>query len=294
MAGTATSDPTASYEILWPAEWRVPGLLSVPHSGNCFPPDFDRQRSGGTDLSTLEDPFLDRLLPDTDTLGMPVLVAVFGRAYVDVNRSPSEWDQAMFSERLPARLASNSGRVKAGLGTFPRYLPPRLPVNRRRMTIAQGMQRWMSGYRPYHRALRHLLRQCRARFGYAFLLDFHSMPQLPGERLPDLVLGDGFGRACAAPAVQAANRAVQEMGLSVTRNYPYAGGYITQNYGRPAQGYHALQLEFSRPLYMDETSRHLKPQSRYVTQSVSAIAHALQQLEPSLLLPAPAVMAGED
>ncbi len=44
------------------------------------------------------------------------------------------------------------------------------------------------------------------------------------------------------------------MGYSVRRNDPYAGGYITRHYGRPREGVHALQIELSRALYMDEAS----------------------------------------
>ena len=38
----------------------------------------------------------------------------------------------------------------------------------------------------------------------------------------------------------------------VSRNKPYAGGFITEHYGNPAVGLHAIQLEINRALYMDE------------------------------------------
>jgi len=38
----------------------------------------------------------------------------------------------------------------------------------------------------------------------------------------------------------------------VARNTPYAGGYTTEHYGRPASGVHALQIEINRALYLDE------------------------------------------
>ena len=40
----------------------------------------------------------------------------------------------------------------------------------------------------------------------------------------------------------------------VALNKPYAGGYITEHYGRPHKAQHALQIEINRALYMDETS----------------------------------------
>jgi N-formylglutamate deformylase len=38
----------------------------------------------------------------------------------------------------------------------------------------------------------------------------------------------------------------------VSRNKPYAWGFITEHYGNPAAGLHAIQLELNRALYMDE------------------------------------------
>jgi N-formylglutamate amidohydrolase len=42
------------------------------------------------------------------------------------------------------------------------------------------------------------------------------------------------------------------MGYTVAHNKPYAGGFITEHYGRPARGLHALQIEVNRGLYMNE------------------------------------------
>ncbi len=246
------------------------------------------------DLGALEDPHLDMLAGNLHRLGLPVLISQLGRAYCDINRSESEWDREMFREPLPSRLVSDTGRVRAGLGLFPRYLPPRVPVNRRRLGRTDGEARWLAGYRPYHRALLQLLKTARERFGYVVLLDLHSMPQLPGERLPDLVLGDGFGRSCIHAVPQAATRAAQGDGLSVARNYPYAGGFITQNYGKPAIGLNALQLEFARPLYMDERTRALTPGSAVVASTVASIIRHIADLSPALLRPMPNAMAGED
>ena len=36
------------------------------------------------------------------------------------------------------------------------------------------------------------------------------------------------------------------------RNNPYAGGYCTAHYGKPARGVHAIQIEINRRLYMNE------------------------------------------
>ena len=42
------------------------------------------------------------------------------------------------------------------------------------------------------------------------------------------------------------------LGYTVAHNKPYAGGFITEHYGRPSRGLHALQIEVNRGLYMNE------------------------------------------
>jgi N-formylglutamate deformylase len=47
-------------------------------------------------------------------------------------------------------------------------------------------------------------------------------------------------------------KTLRSLGYTVSRNKPYAGGFITEHYGNPAAGLHAIQLEINRALYMDE------------------------------------------
>jgi len=42
---------------------------------------------------------------------------------------------------------------------------------------------------------------------------------------------------------------------SVSHNFPFKGGYITRNNGKPLENQHALQLEMSKIKYMDDTER---------------------------------------
>ena len=69
---------------------------------------------------------------------------------------------------------------------------------------------------------------------------------------PDFVLGDRFGAACSYRVGQSVENALQAEGYRVARNAPYAGGYTTEFYGRPAKGVHALQIEINRGLYLNE------------------------------------------
>jgi N-formylglutamate amidohydrolase len=44
----------------------------------------------------------------------------------------------------------------------------------------------------------------------------------------------------------------QGLGWRVGLNHPYAGGWSTQVWGRPKEGFHAVQIELNRRLYLDE------------------------------------------
>ncbi len=73
-----------------------------------------------------------------------------------------------------------------------------------------------------------------------------------GGRAPEVVLGDRFGAAAARALVAFTQRAFEAEGFVVARNAPFAGGYITQRYGRPPLGVHAIQIEIDRGLYLDQ------------------------------------------
>ena len=71
-------------------------------------------------------------------------------------------------------------------------------------------------------------------------------------RRADVVPGTR-GRKSASPRfIDAVDRHARARGWSVRHDEPYAGGFTTQHYGRPGDRVHAVQLELSRYLYLDE------------------------------------------
>ena len=111
-------------------------------------------------------------------------------------------------------------------------------------------------YKPYHRALRRLFTRLHREFGAAVLIDCHSMPSSAGSKderpRSDVVIGDRYGTSSAARCGGVRRETLRARGYSISRNKPYAGGFITEHYGNPAAGLHAIQLELNRALYMDE------------------------------------------
>ncbi len=218
----------------------------------------DSSRLTAHSIRSSEDFHMDTLIGGGKTLGLPVLAANFPRAYLDVNREPFELDPVMFDETLPEFANTQSHRVTSGLGTIARIVAENQPIYKNKISLRDALTRIDRLYKPYHNALRRLLIDTQTRFGFAVLIDCHSMPStstgLSLRQRPDLILGDRFGNSCSPQLVYNARSILETMGYRVEVNRPYAGGFITEHYGKPDLGLHALQIEINRGIYMNEAS----------------------------------------
>ncbi|MEX6632368.1 N-formylglutamate amidohydrolase [Hyphococcus lacteus] len=246
-------------DVLAPAETSSPVIFASPHSGRDYPGELLRNsRLDRHALRQSEDSYVDLLFDEAPRMGSPLLRALFPRAFVDVNRSRQELDPRMFTDNVPKSSDTRSSRVIAGLGVIPRIVADGQDIYGRKLYFMDAKRRLSACYDPYHKALRGLVDEARARFGCAILIDCHSMPSAggapfrEGEPPIDFVLGDRFGSSCSPEIVRLAEDVLTGFGYQVTRNAPYAGGYVAASYGRPRTGVHALQIEINRALYLDE------------------------------------------
>src|SRR6476646_4470824 len=245
------------FEIMEPAAYRGPVLFNSPHSGSIYPREFlTVSRLDIAALRRSEDSFVDALISGVVTQGFPLMRAHFPRCFVDVNREPYELDPRMFEGRLPSFANTRSMRVAGGLGTVARVVGDAQEIYDQRIPVDDALARIESLYKPYHRALRRLFTRLHRDFGAAMLIDCHSMPSSTGPKddrpRADVVLGDRYGTSCVAVVSEVIETTLRQQGYAVSRNKPYAGGFITEHYGNPAAGLHAIQLEFNRALYMNE------------------------------------------
>ncbi|MDX6807124.1 N-formylglutamate amidohydrolase [Terrihabitans rhizophilus] len=254
------SEPSSPFEIIEPRELVAPVVLNSPHSGAHYPPHFlASTRLDPLSLRRSEDAFVDELFRPAAELGVPLMRALFPRAFLDLNREAYELDPRMFDGRLPSYANTRSLRVAGGLGTIARIVGDSQEIYAGRLPVQEALHRIETFYQPYHQALARLLGRIRSQFGTVILIDCHSMPSTGSQReerhRADIVLGDRYGTSCSPALTGFAEVTMKGLGLSVSRNAPYAGGYITEFYGRPVAGTHALQIEINRALYMDE-KRH--------------------------------------
>jgi N-formylglutamate amidohydrolase len=235
----------------------APLVFASPHSGRTYPEVMmAASRLDAAAIRRSEDAYVDGLIEQAPRHGASLIVAQLARVYMDVNREPWELDPAMFEDELPAYARSRSARVAAGLGAIARVVREGEEIYTRKLCFAEARSRVEAVHTPYHAALAMLVREAREAYGVAVLIDWHSMPAAAAQG-GEIVLGDRFGGACAPAFSAMVERTLKAMGYMVARNSPYAGGFTTEHYGRPAQRVHALQIEVSRALYMDEASMQL-------------------------------------
>lgn len=236
----------------------LPVVLSSPHSGRHYPADLLAElRLPPPALRALEDGPVDRIAEAACGVGATLIAATLPRAYVDLNRHAAELDPELME--APQRSLRMSAKVRAGLGVIPSRLGGKSLYDRP-LRAAAVTRRLQLAYKPYHEQLAHLLAERQRLFGTVLLLDCHSMPSAPlGGPALDVVLGDRFGRAAHPDIAGAAEEILRGYGLRTGRNRPYAGGFITEHYGRPADGVSALQIELCRSLFLDERTHEPLP-----------------------------------
>lgn len=256
-------DESVFFDILAPEQWTAPMVFNSPHSGSVLPAELIAQsRLSPETLHASEDSHIDALFAGCLAAGAPMLRALVSRSFIDLNREPYEFDARMFREPLPGHMNVSSPRVASGLGTIPRTVGDGVSIYGGPIALADALKRVEGAYRPYHRTLSALLEEAYGATGMVLLVDCHSMPAsavqsqkgFRGASL-DIVVGDRFGNACASSYVDLIEDHFTAHGLTVGRNKPYAGGFITETHGRPREGRHAVQIEINRSLYMDEHTR---------------------------------------
>lgn len=237
---------------------RVPLLISMPHNGQHIPADIAATMHPYASAVADTDWFLDRLYDFAEELGASVINPVHSRYVIDLNRPPD--GTVLYAGANNTELCPTTG-----FDERPLYLPGKAPNEQE---VARRIERY---WRPYHNALNAELQRLKAQHGYALLFDAHSIksqvPRFFEGRLPDINFGTADGKS-AASVLEQAIMAVPTEPFTRVLNGRFKGGYITRNYGQPAQHIHALQLELSQITYMDEERFVWRPELAAEVQPV--------------------------
>ena len=221
-----------------------PLLISMPHVGTHVPPGLAARLTDEARQVPDTDWHLERLYDFADELGASVLVATHSRYVVDLNRPPdgtSLYPGQSVTGLCPVDTFDDTPLYAAG------DVPGEAEIAERREAIWQ----------PYHRQLAAELARIKAEHGIAALWDAHSirsvLPRFFEGKLPDLNLGTANGASCdPALAETLLGIAKSATGYTGVLNGRFTGGHITRQYGNPAGGVHAVQLEMTQSSYMQE------------------------------------------
>jgi N-formylglutamate amidohydrolase len=264
-----------AYELRVP-DASGPVVVDVPHAGRDVPAfaapaiAIDaRARDADADL------FVDAIAAGAPEAGAPLLLARCSRFVADLNRSADDVD-AEAAEGVPAGRSAPRGLVW-------RITTDGASVLRRRLRAEELEGRIERVFLPYRRRLAALVDAALQRHGCAVLVDLHSCPSRgkpthadPGAARADVILGWRAGATCASWVMEEAERVLGGAGLRTVRDEPYRGGDIVAALGAPRVGRHALQVELSRSLYMDE--RSLEPDRAAIERLRGVVAVLVGQL----------------
>ena len=222
----------------------LPLLISMPHVGTHVPPALAARFSDEARQVPDTDWHLERLYDFADGLGASVLVATHSRYVVDLNRPPDN------ANLYPGQDTTGLCPVDT-FDKTPLYAAGDVPGE------AEIAARRDAIWHPYHQQLQAELARLRAAHGTVVLWDAHSIrsvvPRFFEGRLPDINLGTANGASCDPALAEALlDIGQQANGYSAVLNGRFKGGYITRQYGQPATGVHAVQLELTQCSYMQE------------------------------------------
>jgi N-formylglutamate deformylase len=267
----------APFDATLPEVPETPVVVSVPHAGNEVG-GFASALVPGLDVRCDADLFVDQLYA-----GAPrgaFIRAHLSRFVCDLNRDADD----VSPRAVPAHPAP---RNADGRGFVWEVTTTGAPALARPLTLEEWQAR-RAIHASYHGAIDTAMERARARFGFAVLVDGHSMPSVghqghtdPGRPRADIVPGDRNGTSCAPALSALVGEHFGEHGLSVAFNEPYRGGFITAHHGRPAESFHAIQIEMRRDLYMNEAAfSPLPDRMKSLSQVLATLLRRLDGFDP--------------
>ena len=277
---------SAKYVCLKPEEQTSRVIFNSPHSGRIY--DVSFLRKSVLDLKKLrssEDAFVDEIIKPVSSMGCISLAANFPRCFLDLNRNPEDLDNKLISG---FEHKNTNSRILAGLGVIPRVVSDGNPIYESKISMDEVNFRLKNYYFPYHLILKNILQSTKEKFGNTILLDFHSMPRAAlktfstdKKYLPEIVLGDCYGSSCNSWLMDKVYDFFSSAGFRVEKNIPFAGGFITKNYGKPLKNVQALQIEIDRSIYMDEKDYALHEGFKELNGKIKGVLLLLSKLTNS-------------
>lgn len=260
----------------------IPLFVSIPHSGEKVPNQTPWLMGLSEEILMSDvDRYVDILYkPSLDELQIPFQLTDWHRYAVDLNRFPSDVDESSVLGSVNKKGSHADGyhwvMTKNEVNLMPQP-----------MSAQDHDELTQLIYAPFHAGIRnHYHFFEKTGFENIFHIDAHSMPSIgtrmhkdPGEIRADIVVSDCLGKSCHPHFKDLVIAAYATAGFKVAYNWPYFGGRVTESYGKPEVGQHAIQVELSRGLYMDEKTKQIRPEHVQVQKKIlSALSYIKTEL----------------
>jgi len=226
----------ANFKIYNEAVDELPVVIDFPHSGTFMPADIQSKLRLDVLLPNV-DWFLPELYDFLPQNGFTTLENKVHRYMADPNR-----DATMTQLDGDYRHEVVYSRSTFGKEIYQQKLTP-TEINNRLARF----------YQPYHEQLQHLIDQKLQKFDKVYLFDLHSFAEYPHaetETAADIVLGNKNDTTSSKKLRQILTDQFVGKGYTVSNNYPFSGGYITQHYGQNPR-VEAIQIELAYHMYIE-------------------------------------------
>lgn len=240
-----------------------PFFVTIPHSGEQVP-EFCHWLQGLSEpvLMCDVDRYVDVLYePSLQQLNIPYVKTQWHRYAADLNRVPADIDASSVIGSLIPAGKNNRGFHWVITTKGEQLMPAPIPQQIHEKLVSLI-------YEPFHQQVQKQYDIFKGQGHHdVFHLDVHSMPSVgtdqhrdPGEHRAEIVISDCHGKSSNSKFVDIVIAAYVKAGFRVGYNWPYFGGRVSEQYGQPAKGQHAVQAELNRSLYMDEVTKKIRPE----------------------------------
>lgn len=255
----------------------TPLIISVPHAGSYYPKEFLKYKSIDIKkLKIMEDFKTDTFIDKINLNLADILIAECSRAVVDLNRSRQSLDNSMFNSKIKTTPHEEVLLIKSGLGVIPSkcYTEEIFKSKLPNYYISKMLEKY---YDPFHKKLSKRINYLKSKFGVVYLIDIHSTPTLSNnnKNFPDVIIGDNFGKSSEENFKNDLINHFKNLGLRLSINSPYSGGYITRSYGKKDKNINVIQLEISKNYYMNENTFELKNNINTLKNTFKSIVEKL-------------------
>ena len=234
-------------------------FVTVPHSGRQIPKEAPWLKNLPPSVLYCDvDAFTDELYaPAIEKFKLKAVICPWHRYALDMNRYPSDINSTIVEG---AASSNKSAEVSTAIHWH--------KTTQGDVLISKPLSKDLHEFlieKYYYPFQEEILNEFKIRkeggLQNIYQMDLHSMPSQAraihkdevGAKRADVVIGDRKGKSSRSEFTQLVKEAYERVGFSVSLNWPYQGGRITQEYGCPSKGQHTLQVELNRCLYMEES-----------------------------------------